>query len=222
MEDDLFDSLLGLEDKFYDEGYQLGMTEGTRAGHIEGRVFGLEKGFEKFISMGKLHGRSVIWAGRLPQSRKDHSRQHLLESKNVGNGCTKIDSALISRAEHAPEQNITKEKESHQGTDASPHQVVPLLSDSSRLEKHIRTFHALVEPESLSTQNNEDAVSDFDDRLKRAQGKAKIIEKLIGEETEDSSFLHSRLDNSRSALPVTKGSSGDGSIEDISSLNARH
>lgn len=33
----------------------------------------------------------------------------------------------------------------------------------------------------MSTQNDEDAVSEFDDRLKRAQAKAKMVEKMVGE-----------------------------------------
>ncbi|KAK5992269.1 hypothetical protein PT974_05670 [Cladobotryum mycophilum] len=35
------------------------------------------------------------------------------------------------------------------------------------------------EPDTLSTQNTDEAVQDFDDRVKRAQGKAKIVERII-------------------------------------------
>ena len=34
--------------------------------YMQGRIFGLEKGFEKFAELGHLHGRSVIWGSRLP------------------------------------------------------------------------------------------------------------------------------------------------------------
>src|SRR5271156_4071878 len=54
MESDPFDDLLSLEDRFYNEGFQLGTTDGVKAGRIEGRVFGLEKGFEKYVEMGIL------------------------------------------------------------------------------------------------------------------------------------------------------------------------
>ncbi|KAG7289765.1 hypothetical protein NEMBOFW57_006141 [Staphylotrichum longicolle] len=50
-----------------------------------------------------------------------------------------------------------------------------------RLGKHIRTLYALVETESLSTENTDEAVDDFDDRLRRAQGRAKVIERMGGE-----------------------------------------
>jgi hypothetical protein len=81
------------------------------------------------------------------------------------------------------------------------------LPDHARLSKHIKTLYALAESESLSTENTEEAVSDFDDRCRRAQAKAKIIERMAGEVRGDS---------------IGKGkSSGDGCIEDVSVLNVR-
>ncbi|TQS38559.1 hypothetical protein Golomagni_00931 [Golovinomyces magnicellulatus] len=53
------------------------------------------------------------------------------------------------------------------------------LSKSQRVTKHLKALHALVESETLSVQNTEEAVSDFDDRLKRASIKSKLIESLI-------------------------------------------
>jgi len=49
------------------------------------------------------------------------------------------------------------------------------------LDKHVRTLYALSELESLSTQNIEDAVSEFDDRFKRAVAKVKVIESIVDE-----------------------------------------
>merc|ERR1711977_512089 len=57
------------------------------------------------------------------------------------------------------------------------------------LAKHLKVLHALAESESLSTENTEEAVSDFDDRLKRAQGKAKIIERIVGENQGDATAV---------------------------------
>lgn len=70
MADDLFDSILHLEDDFYREGYALGEADGAPAGRLEGRAFGLEKGFEKYAEMGRLHGKAVIWASRLQRQRR--------------------------------------------------------------------------------------------------------------------------------------------------------
>ncbi|KAG9953993.1 DUF1715-domain-containing protein, partial [Aureobasidium melanogenum] len=134
---DDFDSLFNLEEEYYAEGYNLGVADGSRAGRIEGRLFGLEKGFEKFAAMGTLAGRNAVWEARI--SDQDSATAEQSESK------------------------------------------LPKLSGGARLQKHLQTLFALAEAESLSTENNEDSVSDFDDRLKRAEGKVKVIEKLVSE-----------------------------------------
>ncbi|MCJ1410881.1 hypothetical protein MMC19_004968 [Ptychographa xylographoides] len=207
MEDDPFDSLLGLEDQFYDEGYQLGVTDGTRAGHVEGRLFGLEKGFEKYVAMGKLHGRSVVWANRLPNLQRRYSTplqsEDAQKSENADVAMSRADDVqAVERQDNLRMSNWT----------------LPQLPESVRLEKHIRTFHALVELESLSTQNKEDDVSEFDDRLKRATAKARIIEKLIGEESGINI-----IEPGKDVQGFTfSQNSGDGSIEDVSVLGARH
>ncbi|KAH9834717.1 Essential protein Yae1, N terminal [Teratosphaeria destructans] len=71
---DPFATLLTLEDTYFTEGYTLGLRDGTRAGRIEGRVFGLEKGFTKAVEMGRLHGRAKVWHARLspPTSALGH------------------------------------------------------------------------------------------------------------------------------------------------------
>lgn len=61
MAADPFDSLLGLEDEFYQEGYDTGLADGEHAGIVEGKVFGIEKGYEKALELGKLQGRALVW-----------------------------------------------------------------------------------------------------------------------------------------------------------------
>jgi hypothetical protein len=58
---------------------------------------------------------------------------------------------------------------------------LPPLPENHRLAKHLKVLHAVSESASLSTENTEEAVSEFDDRLKRAQAKAKIVERMVGE-----------------------------------------
>lgn len=174
-----FDEVLNLEEGFFQEGYDQGFSEGVKAGHIEGRTLGLEKGFEKFVESGKLHGKSIIWANRTPQ----------LRGNAVASGVASSISGI------APEQSDSA---------ASPALRIPSLPDNARLVKHVRVLYALAESDSLSTENSEDAVSDYDDRLKRAKVKAKMIERMAGD--------------AKGEQP----SSGDGSIEDVSVLSARH
>lgn len=134
MASDPLGDVFNLEDGFYRQGYNQGLADGVQAGKIEGRSFGMQKGFEKFLESGRLAGKSVVWANRIPSGQPD---------KDVA--CT-----------------------------------LPPLPSNARLEKNVRSLYALVEPDTLSTANTDEAVQDFDDRVKRAQGKAKIVERMAG------------------------------------------
>lgn len=195
MESDPFDDLLGLEDKFYNEGFQLGTTDGAKAGRIEGRVFGIEKGFEKYAEMGRLHGKTLVWGSRLS-----------------------MDSAPVTEAITSGSNN--EEAASSLAQNSSASVTLPSLPSNPRLQKHVKILYALTEPVSLSTENSEEAVSDFDDRLKRAMGKVKIVEKLIGEEgiaTASASDANGVLGSRNNAKDGR-----DGNIEDINVTKARH
>lgn len=153
---DPFEDVLNLEEQFYQDGYKQGQEDGARAGLIEGRSLGLEKGFQKFIESGRLYGRAIVWANRLP-------------------------SAAAKRQQQYDEVQDTIPDTSGESSHQEKRLTVTELPRNARLEKHITTLYALVESESLSTENTDEAINDFDDRLKRAQGKAKIIERLVGE-----------------------------------------
>ena len=202
-EPDPFDDLLSLEDKFYKEGYDLGVSDGERAGRVEGRLFGLEKGFEKYAVMGKLHGRAIIWAGRLPEIKSQ------VDAESKG-GAKK--SATTNTEQGGQEEPPSK----------APACKAHILPANPRLESHIRTLYALTEPGSLSTENSEDSVSDFDGRLKRAEGKIKIIEKLTGEVVPAEMSEETSLGGHGTSQNARANRKGDGGIEDISSLHARH
>jgi len=143
---DPFQDLFSLEDRYFQEGHALGVADGARSGRIEGRIFGLEKGFDKFAAMGRLAGQAAVWEARL-------SKQPQAESKEAS--------------------------EAQSEAEAKVH--VPSIPSNARLQKHVQTLSALTEADSLSTQNSEDAVSDFDDRFKRAEGKTKVIQSILGE-----------------------------------------
>ena len=211
MADNPLDSLLSLEDEYYNEGFALGISDGQRAGCIEGRLFGLEKGFEKYLEMGTLHGRSIVWGSRLCSDESTESSGQIAMERIRDPAKASTVSAVSWSA------NLEVQSLSSQGGSLS----LSRLEKNPRIEKHIRTFHALVEPESLSTHNNEDDVSEFDDRLKRAYGKAKIIERIIGEE---SIYTNGISNSSASVSGHASGNpdGGDGSIEDVSAFQVRH
>ncbi|KAL9129200.1 MAG: hypothetical protein Q9175_007359 [Cornicularia normoerica] len=210
-EDDPFDSLLSLEDKFYKDGYDLGVADGKRAGLIEGRLFGLERGFEKYASMGKSYGRAVVWTRRLPISQDTPVSDRQDASAEDTERNFKSRSVLESNGGVQPEVGNLPRR-----------MMIPGLPANTRLKKHIRTLYALSEPESLPANNDENSVSEFDDRFNRAEGKVKIIEKLTGETGLQEILGHSPSNPSGLEPRDGKVKRGDGGIEDISSLHARH
>ncbi|KPM39078.1 hypothetical protein AK830_g7507 [Neonectria ditissima] len=137
MASDPLEDVFNIEERFYNEGYEQGLRDGVQAGRIEGRSFGMEKGFEKFLESGRLAGKAVVWANRVPPQA--------VGAAGAKEPCT-----------------------------------LPQLPKNARLEKNINTLYALVEPDTLSTANSDEAVQDFDDRVKRALGKAKIVERMAG------------------------------------------
>lgn len=80
-------------------------------------------------------------------------------------GRASIWSARISRQAETPEADATLRP----------------MSGSDRLKKHIHRLKELTDPETLSTQNDEEDVAEFDDRLKDASAKAILISKMVGE-----------------------------------------
>ncbi|KAI9871819.1 MAG: hypothetical protein M1823_008336, partial [Watsoniomyces obsoletus] len=116
------------------------------AGRIEGRSFGMEKGFDKFLESGRLASKAIVWANRIPSKSSPSGSATAFKTQ-----CT-----------------------------------LPPLPANARLDKNVSMLYALVEPDTLSTANTDEAVQDFDDRIKRAQGKAKIVERMVGSTTKDS------------------------------------
>lgn len=57
---------------------------------------------------------------------------------------------------------------------------LPPVPNNARLEKNISTLYGFVDPKMLSKENSDAAVQDFDDRMKRAEGKVRLIERVVG------------------------------------------
>lgn len=180
-----FDSLLNLEEDFYQQGYVQGVSDGVKAGRTEGRQLGLEKGFQKFVQSGRLHGRAIVWANRLPSKQPTrHSYLEEAQKKKSFGEEEKSHQSLEDDVEKSLKisDSTTTTTTSSLPTRKEEEGLLPLLpNNNTRLEKHITTLFALVETETLAKENTDEAVNDFDDRLKRAQGKAKIVERMVGE-----------------------------------------
>lgn len=137
--EDFFDDALHVETRFHEQGYNDGLRDGAQSGLAEGRAFGLQRGFEKFLESGRLAGKAIVWANRLPKN-------------SDGGDATTAEAGRLSLA--------------------------PLPSNA-RLEKNINTLYTLVDPKTVSTDNSDAAVQDFDERLKKAQGKERIIDRVV-------------------------------------------
>lgn len=195
MDSNLLESLLDLEEQFYKEGYDLGSADGALTGYTEGSVFAVEKGFEKFVEVGRLYGKALVWAQRLAESKQGKAEHKLNETQ--------------------PLSPPAEGQEDEVSLDPSVCKSMANFPPSSRLAKNLDTLLELVDPASLPMQNTEEAVTDVDERLKGAIIKAKLIQRALGER-EDVSDLHP------DAKEAKTSGDGTGSIEDISALNIRH
>ncbi|WBF15232.1 hypothetical protein N7582_004726 [Saccharomyces uvarum] len=51
-----FDGLLTLEEQYYQDGYREGQNENLKQNFLEGKQFGLQVGFQRFIILGQMKG----------------------------------------------------------------------------------------------------------------------------------------------------------------------
>ncbi|KAH0837625.1 hypothetical protein AYO21_11011 [Fonsecaea monophora] len=151
MATDPFDDLLELENDYYQEGYDAGVADSTYAGMIEGKVFGIEKGYEKALELGKLHGRALVWRERLSLFedvvKMDNAKSEILDSSRLGE--------VVNRLSQ--------------------------LSDNTRFRRHIDGLYTSSDGSTIVKDNSDDAVTEFDDRVARSKAKAKVIANIVGE-----------------------------------------
>ncbi|OCT49983.1 Essential protein Yae1 [Cladophialophora carrionii] len=151
MATDPFDDLLDLENDYYQEGYNAGVSDSTYAGMIEGKVFGVEKGYEKALDLGKLHGRALLWQGRSQAAQPEEP----------------LRSPISAPSDLSRLGGIVR--------------ALPQLSVSSRVQRHVESLHATSEASSIAKDNSDEAVTEFDDRIAKAKAKAKVVANTAGE-----------------------------------------
>ncbi|KAJ5587917.1 uncharacterized protein N7459_003682 [Penicillium hispanicum] len=156
MDSNLLDSLLDLEQQFYQEGYDLGVSDGAEAGYTEGSVFAVEKGFEKFVEMGRLYGKALVWAQRLADPKSSEASELILSRPAGTSDALCLDPPICRDMPSLP-------------------------ATSTRLTRNLSTLLELVDPASLDMTNTEEAVNDVDERLKGAAVKAKLVQRAMGE-----------------------------------------
>ncbi|KAI0102014.1 DUF1715-domain-containing protein [Nemania sp. FL0031] len=181
---DPFDDLLNLEEQYYREGYEEGLKDGAEAGRIEGYSLGLKKGFEKFVEAGRLQSKAMVWANRIPKYQERREQLQLQQKQQQQQQQQQDD---ISGSGQRAQKNPNKlaeggDENKKEESDTSKNDArLPPIHSNPRLEKNIETLYGLVEPGTLSTNNDDEAVNDFDSRMKGANGKLRIIERAVGE-----------------------------------------
>jgi hypothetical protein len=181
--DDLdFDTLLSFESTFYDTGYAQGRRDGLRQSQFESRVFGVEQGYMKGVALGKLMARGGMWKARLDIARRQGEEPLQRQSRRDGDpkssATARAGDTVAGSLEHARTAGV--EGEEVLEIDLPPLQANERLQKT--LEKHVEKMLIYVDPSTLSPANTDDDVAEFDDRLKKAQAKVKVIERLVGED----------------------------------------
>lgn len=133
--------------------------------NLEERYYeqGYAQGYEDGFQAGKVEGRSV----GLKKGYEKFVEAGRLQGK-----------AVVWANRLAAATATVPEASSSSSLPPLPPAVAP------RLRKNVAALYALVEPGTLSTENTDEAVNDFDDRVKRAQGKLRVVERAVGEETD--------------------------------------
>lgn len=168
MASDPFDDLLELEDGYYQEGYEAGVADSTYAGMIEGKVFGIEKGYEKAVELGKLHARAVIW-------------QEGVQREDAAQPLT------VSDITESNTSDLFRLRDIVHG--------LPRLTDSGRLQRHIEGLQTVSASSTIAKDNSDEAVTEFDDRIAKAKAKAKVIANIAGESLNPTSTTNAGIED---------------------------
>jgi len=195
MSDDILDSVLGLEDAAYQAGFEEGKADGAEAGYTEGRTFGFEQGYQKALEMGKLYGRALMLDACI-------ANPNLISNQTAN-------PSHIGRA--IANTLIADPKNHHAASDTLK---APILSDNPRLKKHIDLLLKLTNPDTLPTENSDEAVEEFDDRMKKAVAKAKVIDRMIA-------GPYNLTISGQATETQSQPAAGSGNIEELSNAAVR-
>ena len=166
QEPDPFDTLLTLENDFYREGYEAGVTDSAHAGLIEGKIFGIEKGFEKALEIGRARGRAIVWLARL----------------NGGGETTNGDVLTVDGGEVRDVSGVMS--------------GLPSLQENARLRKHVDVLLSLTDPTNLPKDNSDESVGEVDERITKIRARLKMISNMIGESVSSSAAARASIEES--------------------------
>lgn len=114
------DQLLNLESQYYEDGFSQGQQESTRKQMIEGKEYGYQTGFQRFLVVGYIRGLHNYWLENLSQYESKSLSNHLLQLEamlaaiSTGNGDKEVEifekNVVKSRNKVRVISNIVKEQ----------------------------------------------------------------------------------------------------------------
>lgn len=75
MDDLTLDGVLDLEESFYEKGFHEGHEHSSKEQFFEGKIYGLQTGFQRFIVVGYLQGLLEEWSENETPLLKTHLEQ---------------------------------------------------------------------------------------------------------------------------------------------------
>ncbi|OBA20214.1 DUF1715-domain-containing protein [Metschnikowia bicuspidata var. bicuspidata NRRL YB-4993] len=75
MTDFSLDDVLNLEDGYYEKGFHEGHEHSAKEQFMEGKVYGLQTGFQRFLIVGYLHGLLEEWSQEKSPALAVHLKQ---------------------------------------------------------------------------------------------------------------------------------------------------
>lgn len=79
------DFVLNLEQDFYDQGFKQGQQESTKLQYLEGKVFGYQTGFQRFLIVGYIAGLVEYWQTNIEKYNIGSLDDHLENAQNLLN-----------------------------------------------------------------------------------------------------------------------------------------
>ncbi|CAH6722346.1 protein Lto1p [[Candida] jaroonii] len=85
MENEL-DDILNLEEQYYNEGFIEGQNESTKKQLLEGKEYGYQTGFQRFLIVGYISGLIEFWYKNINSYDQKSLKNHLDQSQIILDG----------------------------------------------------------------------------------------------------------------------------------------
>lgn len=80
---DILDLSLSLEQEFSQKGYAEGLKDGKQAGLSEGKHYGIQTAFQRYMAVGILQARCDLWQNSIANPKDDGSGEKPIKSEKI-------------------------------------------------------------------------------------------------------------------------------------------